>query len=794
MSAAHIYPLSVVIPIHNAREDVARCVDGVRRHAPAAVRIILVDDASTDADLCSWLREQAQADGRVELLRQEVNQGYVVAANRGMRHAQGSDVLLLNSDTVVPARFVESLQACAYADDRTGVVSPLSNNATICSVPRFVENNPLPSPDAFDTIAARVAETSERSYPELPTAHGFCMYIRANVIARIGLFHAERYGRGYGEENDFCERAQAAGFRVRLCDHLYVAHRGEASFGAEADVLRTQAIERLAADHPGYAGRIADFIERNPLRPVQKRVAFVVRRSARRTTPALLHVLHLDPYARQRGGVQLHVQDLVRHSRLPRVLVAWPDGPAISAAEILDGEWDRALRYQFPVASRPERCKIRDDAMAARFGELLHLFGVSAVHLHHLLGWPVALGDVLQARGLPYVYTIHDYYCVCPSLNLLDLSRQPARRCSAQSFDETACPACLAAYGRGWRETVMPVQATSWKAHRAAFRALLAGARQVIAPSRCALETVTQGLAWSDGRTTVIPHASLLTEAPPRPSAARNDARTGPLRIGLVGRVGAPEKGADRYLALLDRLRDVPCAWHVFGDVGQGAFAQQLRRCFQKDWGLLHGAYAQSDIVDLLREADLDLTLSLSVAAEAFCYAVDESWAATVPVLALEGGAPAERIREQGGGRVFADLDALADQLRNLQQDRAPLAGWREEILTARRMTLAAYKAAYRDLYDPWVQGTVPPASRQQEELLLSAYQHAQPPAAPLSTASSRWSRLAWRMRHHARIRLERSAWGCRWLAAYRRWRHRARARRVTEDGQDAAPPSMQEN
>lgn len=257
--------VDVVVPVFDAREHVEPCVESVLRHARGDWRLVIVDDASRDADLVRWLDRVAARDPRVSVLRNQENRGFVVSANRGMRQAGGRDVVLLNSDTVVTRGFLEKLAAAAYADDATGIVSPLTNNGTICSVPRFLEANEIPASLTIDQFAVLVERASRRRRPDLVTAVGFCMYVRAAVIEAIGVFDEESFPRGYGEENDFSERALAAGFRVRLCDDLFVAHAGRASFGTEGDEREDAHNDVMDRIHPTYHERVRTFIRENPL-------------------------------------------------------------------------------------------------------------------------------------------------------------------------------------------------------------------------------------------------------------------------------------------------------------------------------------------------------------------------------------------------------------------------------------------------------------------------------------------------------------------------------------------------
>src|ERR1700687_4073465 len=129
--------VAIVIPVYNALALTQRCVESVVKHSTGDWRLILVDDASTDPGLQGELRRFAEADTRVRVLVNDANQGFIKTANRGMREGAGRDLLLLNSDTEVFAGYLERLRACVYADNATGIVSPLSNNATICSVPEI---------------------------------------------------------------------------------------------------------------------------------------------------------------------------------------------------------------------------------------------------------------------------------------------------------------------------------------------------------------------------------------------------------------------------------------------------------------------------------------------------------------------------------------------------------------------------------------------------------------------------------------------------------------------------------
>ena len=262
-------PIDIVIPVYQGLAVTRRCLDSMldcRQQHPHEV--IVIDDASPESELADYLDELAEA-GRLTLLRNPFNQGFVATANRGLALHPDRDVVLLNSDTEVNGDWLDRLARCAYAATATGTVTPFSNNATICSYPRFGEANDLPPGLSLAKTDALFQRANAGRWLEIPTAVGFCMYIRRDCLQAVGAFDEHHFGLGYGEENDFCMRAAKAGWRHVLCADTYIYHIGGVSFGDRQVQLQTQAREALAALHPDYDKRIQSFIREDPARPLR---------------------------------------------------------------------------------------------------------------------------------------------------------------------------------------------------------------------------------------------------------------------------------------------------------------------------------------------------------------------------------------------------------------------------------------------------------------------------------------------------------------------------------------------
>lgn len=269
---------TVVIPVHNAFDELRACLESVAATVAPDKQVIVIDDASTDERIVPMVKSVMEYGGPLwRLVRQPRNQGFVETANLGIRLSQ-TDVVLLNSDTEVTPGWLERMGACLAGDESIATCTPWSNNSEITSIPGFCKANPVPLDPASvsATIAEAVAASGGPEYPEIPTAVGFCMGISRRGLEVIGTFDSERFGRGYGEENDYSLRARERGLRNVLCDDVYVIHRGGRSFGPLGMRPDEGSMQRLLERHPHYREEIAAFIRDDPLAPLRERLCAAV--------------------------------------------------------------------------------------------------------------------------------------------------------------------------------------------------------------------------------------------------------------------------------------------------------------------------------------------------------------------------------------------------------------------------------------------------------------------------------------------------------------------------------------
>jgi hypothetical protein len=192
------------------------------------------------------------------LLRNERNLGFTATANRGMVEAGRADVVLLNADTEVGPNWLTGLRRAAACADDVATVTAVSDNAGAFSVPELEQENAPPAAWTFEQTSRALWQYAGSEYPELPTGNGFCMYIRRAVIDAIGMLDEAAFPQGYGEENDFCQRASARGMRHLIAGNVYVRHARSSSFGHERRAaLGKIGMAVLRARWPNYEADVA---------------------------------------------------------------------------------------------------------------------------------------------------------------------------------------------------------------------------------------------------------------------------------------------------------------------------------------------------------------------------------------------------------------------------------------------------------------------------------------------------------------------------------------------------------
>ncbi len=259
--------LTVIVPVFGDPDSLAECLAALRPQCGGDVAVVMVDDASPDPRVSALAQSFCEGVSG-HLVRARVNAGFAAAVNLGLERCVSGDVLVLNSDVILPPRALERLRAAARRGPDIGTVTPLSNDAGAASFPDPLgAGRALPRDERTRVDAAAEAANSGVSV-DLPAALGSCLYVTRACLDRVGGLSL-RYGRGYYEDTELYLRATEAGLRnVTACD-TYVTHLGGRSFGPGKRALVTRNHDVLCRRFPRFERTEALFDAADPLRRVR---------------------------------------------------------------------------------------------------------------------------------------------------------------------------------------------------------------------------------------------------------------------------------------------------------------------------------------------------------------------------------------------------------------------------------------------------------------------------------------------------------------------------------------------
>lgn len=371
-------PIAIVVPIHNAPQSVQRCLAALERWTPRSARLVLIDDASTDPAIGALLEPFARR-ANTRVVRNARNCGYTQNVNAGMQLAGDADVVLLNSDTEVGPRWLQSLRLAAWSDDSIGTVTAVSDNAGAFSVPDLEQYCPIPERWDLPGAQRAVLQQAGLRFPELPTGNGFCMFVKRELIDRIGTMDAQAFPAGYGEENDFCQRAVLAGYRNIVAGHVLVRHERSASFGdARRAALGVQGMAVLRQRYPNYESDVGATLYSFARRVLDYRVRRTYagsdgRYAGHAPRPRLVVTSAVDAARAADAGYEAYVLHEQPQLQLQRFddgspVAAMPDGGApVSASRTVSG-WLISHAVEAIYTSAQTALSARVEELAADVG------------------------------------------------------------------------------------------------------------------------------------------------------------------------------------------------------------------------------------------------------------------------------------------------------------------------------------------------------------------------------------------------------------------------------------------
>jgi GT2 family glycosyltransferase/glycosyltransferase involved in cell wall biosynthesis len=713
--------LDIIVPVHDDREATQHCLASLYVAACHNSReIIVIDDASLDSTLVTWLDGEA-ATGRITLLRNGERRGFGAAVNLGLSQHPERDVVLLGSHTKVANNWLDRLLACALAQPDIGTVTPFSNDAIIAAYPFESWSDGAPGTLGLAALDDLFSSVNAGEWLDLPTAASFCVLIRRACLDAVGFFDAERFGHGYGEENDFSRRAAAVGWRNVLAADVFVAHTDD----SRLDPTNLEAIEdaarTLAALYPDYDAKVQDFLHRDPPASLRARVdraraalggsefaavmdEQVKMRAARAAEvdtplcpplPAVLHISNdlggdTGRWIQDYCAADLDCRNLVLRGRTSR-------NDTTTGLELIDLRLGQTPLLSWTLTEPIRGTAIDHPEYTGILGWICCVFDVRALLVSSLIGHSL---DLLRFE-LPVALITHDLYPFCPAL--CASFGTPCTRCGDDELTR-----CLRENPQNtfWHIT----DAHDWQALRAAFAARLpAGNIRIVSPSEdihARWAALFPGIGvhpW-----TCIPHGlgaafvrgPVIPEIDPNDPALQKPEKHPRLRVLIPGRL-LPNKGLWLWQQICNDLT-------AFADV-------LLLGC--GDFGLAFADHLGIEVIPICETDEVpgqvmqwqpDCALLLSVLPESFNYTLAEMQALAVPVVATNIGDAASKIDDGlSGFLVEPNASAVLKKLLALNRSREKFATVVDSLRFSAVRTAFDMVADYRALLPEITLGTV---------------------------------------------------------------------------------------
>jgi Predicted glycosyltransferases len=650
--------IDIVIPIYNAYEFTRDCMEAVCDNTDLPYHLRLINDASPDRRIAELLREIARRPKpenlqELTVITNQENLGFIATVNKGIAISQ-NHVVLLNTDTKVPPHWLSRLVRPLLADPLISSVTPFSNSATICSFPDFCQDNELILDMTVEQIDALFARFGAKEPVELPSGVGFCLLLNRSALDAVGLFDAATFGKGYGEENDWCMRAKKAGYKNVISPDLFVYHKHGASFGERQDKSKQQRLAenmlKLEQKHPDYLPWGRRFFSADPLRGNRQIMLNAFYAQKFRDKPGILFISNSLG-----GGTKLYQDKLIEVNKTVKRVYILELQPNRHFVKLSDLQVGRENDYLIRLAELSPQL----------FRVLLEMLRVDLIYINQLVGYPVdQMFDLISGSGIRYLYFIHDYFAVCPSFNLINCC---GNYCHAET-DSARCQKCLDThlYSEPWiGMSAREINIADW---RGGFARVLAGAHRVIAPSRSAKDIVSA--YYPRINIEVREHALAFDAKNTFESERLADSQ---LNLAFIGAIGV-HKGLKTVYELRERIKEekLPIKITVIGTTNLHFDP------YTSEDGLftVTGPYHNDELPVLLAKHRVSLVGMPCIWPETYSYTTSEAIYSGYPVITFDFGAPAERVKRYDCGWIAEkpDTESFLRILKRLLVNRSEIA------------------------------------------------------------------------------------------------------------------------
>lgn len=222
--------ISTIVPLYNNWEYTEQFIFSLENSKACKDKLILVDNNSSDKT-SEMLSKLSSKNETFKVITNSQNLGFPKAINQGILESDSDYILIANNDIIIPEGTVERMVEVLNSDPRIGIVGPVSNSV---SGVQLDQNTDYKTIEEMHKYAEKVRSEYSGKIVEFPRVAFLCTLIKREVFEKIGGLD-ERFTPGNYEDDDFCLRAQMAGFKTVIARDVFIHHFGSKSFKADGE-------------------------------------------------------------------------------------------------------------------------------------------------------------------------------------------------------------------------------------------------------------------------------------------------------------------------------------------------------------------------------------------------------------------------------------------------------------------------------------------------------------------------------------------------------------------------------
>ncbi|MGC8979252.1 glycosyltransferase [Caldisericum sp.] len=637
------YPIDIIIPIFNGMEYLPMLFDSIIKNTLLPFRLLIIDDNSSDPNVQTFLKkiQTSYPNLLMKILINEKNLGFVKSVNKAVSYVKNHFVIL-NTDVLVPPFWLERLMYPIFNMKNIASTTPLTNAGTICSFPKFLENNPVFENLNIEKLDSYFSYINfDKNYVEVPTGVGFCIGINFKVVKKIGMFD-EAFGRGYGEENDWCMRAIEHGYKNIIVPNLFVYHKHGGSFNSEEkNFLNNENSKYLAKKHPTYFEKVEKFIKEDKLADLRNISITWIASSYDESNRPIFIIDHSWG-----GGANLYTDQLIKKYQKENKKIFLLSYELSSKQFILNFIYkDYKLAYSLSSLEKDV------------FTLLCKEFSVKEIIVNELVTYPNPLEIlrlILETKrefNTKLSIAIHDYFCICPSYNLLNYK---VEYCGIP--DKNLCAVCLKA-NKFIKEAVSyltnEIEAGTLTIHkwREEWGKLLNGTDNIIVFSNSSKNILLKAYPeFKKEKITINPHNVDWINSIERTDNLKNLEEK--IIIGVLGKISL-HKGAQiiREMEEIIKAYNIKARIVIIGEYENQSTSNVIS---------VTGEYKKEDIVSYLNQYAIDIIFIPSICPETFSFTTREAILSGLPVATFNLGAQAEQVKNYRKGIIIEETSGRA--------------------------------------------------------------------------------------------------------------------------------------